>query len=128
MQRLLIAALLVAVYAFVGTFSVDAHCGSCGAEAKHDHEHADGLKPYVKGETECCSAEHYAETQKKKIAEKAKKEFKAGDCCSADHFASKKVKAAELDAYKSEYKKGETACCSAEHYAKKKVEASNKKK
>ena len=125
MLKVFITALVMAGFTLVGTVSVEAHCGACGTEAKHDHdhEHAEGLKPYVEGETKCCSAKHYAEMQKKEISEQAKKEFKEGACCSADHYASKKVEAAEVEALKSEYKEGETACCSAEHYAKKKMEA-----
>lgn len=131
MQKISIASLFVAGFTFAGVMSAAAHCGTCGVEAKHDHEHAekhdhehsDGIKAYVKGETKCCSAEHFAKAQKEKIADDAKAEFKEGACCSAEHYASKKVEAAKTKALKSEYKKGETSCCSAEHYAKTKLKA-----
>ena len=128
MSKLFTAAMVVAGLAFISTASVHAHCGKCEGDTKHKHDHSHGLEAYTKGETKCCSADHYAKTQKKEIAAKDKKEYKKGECCSADHFAAKKVEAAELASAKSAYKKGETKCCSADHYAKKKMAAAKKDK
>jgi len=116
-----ITTLLTAAITMLFTANVFAHCGTCGSEEEHHHDHktSEGIKEYTEGS--CCSKEHFMKLQKEAIADEAKAEFKEGSCCSAEHYASKKADAAAKEAYKKEYTKG--SCCSADHYAEKKMKA-----